>query len=65
MLGSNVAADLPPTVRAIQGVERTISGRKVDSLPPDELRARMRRMLQMLNCELKAWLSPPDEPSSP
>jgi hypothetical protein len=42
-----------------------ISDRDVDSLPPDELRARMRGVLQVFDRELKALLSPSDEPPVP
>ena len=59
MLGSNITGDVPPLVRAVQAVRRVISEQEVESLPPDELRARMRVVLQALDRELKAFLSPP------
>jgi hypothetical protein len=66
MLGANVAADLPPLVRAVQGVKRVISDREVDSLAPDVLRARMHAVLRVLDRELQAFLDPPQEtPVSP
>jgi hypothetical protein len=65
MLGRDAAAKLPPLACAVREIERLISDREVDSLPPDELRARMHRVLQALDRELKALLSPPDEPSIP
>jgi len=52
-------------VRVFREISPLISDRDVDSLPPDELRARMRRVLQALDRELKALLSPPDGPSIP
>ena len=65
MLWTDAAADMPPLVRAVQAVRRLISDREVDSLSPDELRARMHAVLQTLERELKAMLSPPDEPPTP
>jgi hypothetical protein len=65
MLGQDAAATEPPLVRVVREIRPLISNREVDSLPPDELRARMRRVLQALDRELKAMLSPPDEPSIP
>jgi hypothetical protein len=56
-----VAADLPPLVRAVQVVGRLISEREVDSLAPDELRARMHAVLRALDHELEAFLEPPEE----
>jgi len=65
MLGQDAAATEPPLVHTFREIRSLISDREVDSLPPDELRARMRRVLQALDRELKAWLSPPDEPAIP
>ena len=65
MLGQDAAATEPPLVRVIREIKGLISNQEVDSLPPDELRARMRRVLQVLDLELKALLSPPDEPPLP
>ena len=65
MLGQDPAAIEPPLVRVVREIGRLISDRDVNSLPPDELRARMRRVRQALDRELKAMLSPPDEPSIP
>ena len=65
MLGQDTAATEPPLVRMVREISPLISDREVDSLPPDELRARMRRVLQALDRELKALLSPPDGPSIP
>jgi len=65
MLGQDVTATQAPLVRAIREVGRLISDREVDSLPHDELRARMHAVLQALDCELEAFLSPPDAPSTP
>jgi hypothetical protein len=60
MLGSRPAvADLPPLVRAVQAVGRVISDREVESLAPDELRARMHAILEALDHELQAFLEPP------
>ena len=66
MLGSYpVAADLPPLVRAVQAVGQVISDREVESLPPAELRARMRTVLHVLDLELQAFLEPPEESPVP
>lgn len=65
MLGQDTAATEPHLVRVFREISPLISDRDVDSLPPDELRARMRRVLQALDRELKALLSPPDGPSIP
>jgi hypothetical protein len=65
MLGQDAIASEPPLVHAIRAIGRLISDQEVDSLPPDELRARMRSVLQALDRELKALLSPPDEPPIP
>jgi len=65
MLGRDAAATAPPLVRVVRDIRHLISDREIDSLPPDELRARMRRVLQALDLELKALLSPPDEPPAP
>ena len=50
----------PSLVRAIRSIKRQVSDCELDSLPPDELRARMRAVLQTLDRELKAVLSPAD-----
>jgi hypothetical protein len=65
MLGQDTAATEPHLVRAVRAIRRLISAREVNSLPADDLRARMRGVLQVLNRELKALLSPPDRPSIP
>ena len=65
MLGQDATAAVPPLVHVVREIGRLISGREVDSLPPDELRVRMRAVLQALDRELKALLSPPDGPSIP
>jgi hypothetical protein len=65
MIGPNVSADLPPLVRAIQAVGRVISHWEVDSLAPDELRARMHAVLEALDRELQTFLDPPEEASFP
>jgi hypothetical protein len=66
MLGSHpVAVDLPPLVRAAQAVGRVISDREVESLAPDELRARMHAVLRALDHELQAFLEPSDEAPIP
>jgi hypothetical protein len=62
VLGSNVAADLPPLVRAVQAVGRLISDREVDTLAPVELRARMHAELQALDQELQNFPDPPEGP---
>ena len=49
----------PPLVTVVQSVRRQIAHREIDRLSPDELRARMRAVLQTLDRELKALLSPP------
>src|SRR3954467_2863902 len=59
-LGRETVAEPPPLTRAIQAIRRLIPERGIDSLPPDELRIRVRRMLQALDRELKAVLSPLD-----
>jgi hypothetical protein len=59
MLGSRpTVATLPPLVRAVQAVKRVISHREVDSLAPDELRARMHAVLDALDRELQTFLVP-------
>ena len=63
MLGQDAAATEPPLVRVIREIKGLISNQEVDSLSPDELRARMRKVLQALDRELKVMLSPPDESS--
>jgi len=65
LLGQEAAAEPPPLVRAIPAVRRLIPDREIDRLPVDELRARMRMMLQLLDREVKAVFSPPDAPSIP
>ena len=60
MLGQDAVVELPPLVRTVQAVRQLISDREVDSLPPDELRVRMRNVLQTLDRKLKAFLSSPD-----
>jgi len=65
MLGPDMAdAGLPPLAHAGRAVGLLISEGEIDSLPPDEVRARMRRVLQALDRELKTMLSPPDGPST-
>jgi hypothetical protein len=65
MLGYDAAASEPHLVRVFHEISPLISDREVDSLAPDELRARMRRVRQAFDRELKALLSPPDGPSIP
>ena len=65
MLGQDATATEPPLVRVFREIRGLISDQEIGSLPPDELRARMRGVLQALDRELKAVLSPPDEPSTP
>jgi hypothetical protein len=65
MPGPNPAADLPPLVRAVQAVRGLISDREVESLAPDELRARMHVVLQALDRELQAFLQPPAQAPFP
>ena len=65
MLGQDTAASEPHLVRVVREISPLISDREVDTLPSDELRAQMRRVLQAFDRELKAVLSPPGEPSSP
>ena len=60
-----VVADLPPLVRAVQTVGQVISDGEVESLPPAELRARMRTVLHVLDRELQAFLEPPEESPVP
>ena len=60
MLGTNVAADLPPLVRAVQAVGLLIREEEVDILPPGELRARMHVVLETLDRELLTFLEPPE-----
>jgi len=60
-----VVADLPPLVRAVQTVGQVISDHEVESLPPAELRARMRTVLHVLDRELQAFLEPPEESPVP
>jgi hypothetical protein len=62
-LGQDAAATEPALVRVIREIKGLISNQEVDSLSPDELRARMRKVLQALDRELKVMLSPPDESS--
>jgi hypothetical protein len=57
MLGAP-AASLPPLVRAAQAVNRVISDQEVNTLPPDELRLRIRAMLAALDAELHSFLEP-------
>jgi hypothetical protein len=52
---------LPPIVRAVQSVGRIISDQDVDSLAPEELRARMHAVLHEIDRELQAFLDPPEE----
>jgi hypothetical protein len=61
MLEQDATATEPPLVHVVREIGPLISDREVDSLSPDELRARMRRVRQALDRELKAMLSPPDE----
>ena len=63
MLGRDAGSFEPPFVRMVREIGGLIADREIDSLPPDELRARMRGVLQALDRELKAMLSPPDGPS--
>jgi hypothetical protein len=49
----------PRLVTMVQSVRRLIVHQDVESLSSDELRARMRAVLQTLDRELKAFLSPP------
>ena len=66
MIGSGTsAADLPPLVRAVQAVGQLISDREVDTLPPDELRARLRAVLRALEGELRDSLQLDEEASGP
>jgi len=65
MLGQDAAASEPPLVRVVREIGPLISDRELDSLPPDELRARMGRVQHALSRELQAMLSPLDEPSIP
>ena len=65
MLGRDAVSFEPPFVRMVREIGGLITDQEIDSLPPDELRARMRRVLQALDRELKALLSPPDEPFIP
>ena len=55
-----VPADLPPLVRAVQAVGLLIREEEIESLPSDELRVRMRAVLQTLDYELNAFLGSPD-----
>jgi hypothetical protein len=55
-----VAAHLPPLVRAVQAVGQLIPEAEIESLPPAELRVRMRTVLAMLDYELAAFLQAPD-----
>ena len=55
-----VPADLPPLVRAVQAVGLLIREDEIESLPPTELRVRMRAVLAALDYELTAFLEPPD-----
>ena len=65
MLGASAPADLPPLVRAVQAVKRVISHREVESLSPDELRARIHAVLEALDRELQTFLEPPEEKPTP
>jgi hypothetical protein len=57
---STVAADVPPLVRAVQAVGLLVHEEEIDRLPPDELRVRMRAVLETLDDELAAFLQAPD-----
>ena len=65
MLGQDAAATEPHLVRVFREISPLISDQEVDSLPSDELRVRMRSVLQAFDRELKALLSPTDEPPLP
>jgi hypothetical protein len=65
LLGLDTAADAPPLVLAIRAVRGVISDQEVDSLAPDELRARLHAVLRALDRELQAFLSPPEDASIP
>jgi len=60
-----VVADLPPIVRVVQAVGQIISDRDVDTLPADELRARMHAVLHEIDRELQAFLEPPEQDPIP
>ena len=65
MLGSNMADDVPPLVRAVGSVRRLIAPSEVDSFQPDELRARMHAVLHALDRELLMFLGLPKETPLP
>jgi hypothetical protein len=65
MLGYDADATEPPLVRLFREAHALISDGEIDSLPADELRIRLRKVLQSLDRELKALLSPPDPPPGP
>jgi hypothetical protein len=58
MLGEDTSE--PPLICAVRSIGWQISDQEIDSLPPDELRARMRVILQTLDRGLKSILSPTD-----
>jgi hypothetical protein len=60
LLGTYTVADLPPLIRAVQAVGLLIREEEIESLPLDELRVRMRAVLQTLDDELAAFLQAPD-----
>jgi hypothetical protein len=64
-LGQDAAANELPLMCVVRGIRGLISDREVNSLPPDELRARMRAVLDVVDRELRAMLAPPDEPPIP
>jgi len=52
--------DLPPLVRVVRAVGLLITEGEIIDLPPDELRVRMRAVLQALDSELSAFLQAPE-----
>jgi hypothetical protein len=64
-LGQDAAASEPTLARVVREIRGLISDREVNSLPPDELRARMRAVLDVVDHELRVMLAPPDEPPIP
>jgi len=64
-LGLDTATTEPPLVRLFREIGPLISDWEADNLSPDELRARIRVVRQAFDRELKALLSPPDEPPIP
>jgi hypothetical protein len=57
---AKVEANVPPLVRAVQAVGLLISEGEIESLPPAELRVRMRAVLATLDYELAAFMRAPD-----